>query len=76
MTERVKTLDLPRRSSANAGYASGTNRLKTIAATVLAATLVLVAGCGADERGSVLERDEGSSAKDLQESSSVLDTPG
>ena len=76
MTERVKTLDLPRRSSANAGYASGTNRPKTIAAAVLAATLVLVAGCGADGRGSVPERNEGSSTKDLPESSSVLGSRG
>ena len=76
MTERVKTLDLPRRTSANAGYASGTNRPKTIAAAVLAATLVLVTGCGADGRGSVPERDEGSSTKDLPESSSVLEPRG
>lgn len=76
MTERVKTLDLPRRSSANAGYASGTNRPKTIAAAILAATLVLVAGCDADGRGSVPERDEGSSTKDLLESSSVLEPRG
>jgi hypothetical protein len=76
MTERVKTPDLPRRSSANAGYASGTNRLETIAAAVLAATLVLVAGCGADGRGSVPEWDEGSSTKDLLESSSVLEPWG
>jgi hypothetical protein len=62
MTERVKTRGLPRRPSANAGYASGTNRLKTIAAAVLAVMLVLVAGCSADGRGSVPEQDEGSPA--------------
>ena len=73
MTERVKTLDLPRRPSASAGYASGTNRLETIAAAVLAIMLVLVAGCGADGRGSVPERGEGSPAKDVLESSSVLE---
>jgi hypothetical protein len=35
--------------------------------------IVLVAGCGADGRGSVPEQDEGSPAKDVLESSSDLE---
>ncbi len=61
---------------ANAGYGSGTNRLKTIAAAVFAAMLVLVAGCGADGRDSAPERGEGSPAKEIGESSSVLEQRG
>jgi hypothetical protein len=61
---------------ANAEKASGTNRLKTIAAAVLAVMLVLVAGCGGDGRGRVPERGEGSSAKEIGKSSSVLEPRG
>jgi hypothetical protein len=50
---------------ANAEKASGTNRLKTIAAAVLAVMFVLVAGCGADGRDSAPERGEGSPAKEI-----------
>ena len=61
---------------ANAGYGSGTNRLKTIAAAVFAAMLALVAGCGAYGRDSTPERGEGSPAKEIGESSSVLEQRG
>ncbi len=59
---------------ANAGYhASGGRRLVTIAVAVLAAVLVLLAGCGAEGRGSAPERNEGSPVKDASEPSSVVE---
>lgn len=59
---------------ANAGYhASGGHRLRTIAVAVLAAVLVLVAGCGTEGRGNAPERDEGSPVKDAPEPSSVVE---
>lgn len=61
---------------ANAGSASGGHRLEGIAVGVLAAVLMLVAGCGANGRGSAPERDEGSSGKATTESSSVLEPRG
>ncbi len=43
---------------------------------VLAAVLVLVAGCGADGRGSAPERDEGSAVREASESSPVPEPHG
>ena len=59
---------------AHAGYyASRGHRLKTSAVAVLAAVLVLAAGCGDEGRGSVPERGEGSPVNDAPEPSSVVE---